>query len=403
MAPGTGQGLWYLDRCYGCPLSDAESSDEEESSAHILPAFMHEYEGITAEYIYTGEVFTIAHGGFNTNAGTRYRGNLDLVLTGDTEAMDLWQGGRIFMYGNAYHGQTLTNNFVGDTQFYSNIDSSPRAANEFLLMEFWYEHAFADGDIIVKVGKQDANADFAYAELGGDFVNSSFGFAPSIPMPTWPNVGLGAAVFLNLTDELHFKTGIYDGATSVGPPIGGRSGFRTLGDSGAMSLAEFSFTPQFGKDRDLPGTYKLGAWYHSADFDNLETGFGTLSGAWGYWAGADQMLWKEPGSDDEPQGLGVFMQYGWAPADRSAVNDYYGAGFTYRGAIKSRDTDIVGLGIASVGFSAAETRREDAIELFYKTQITPCVTVQPDVVYIAGPSGVGHDALLIGLRSEIVF
>ena len=95
MAPGS-DGLWYLDRCYGCPLKSetSEGCGDEEVTNHILPAFLHEYEGITAEYIYTGEVFTLAHGGFNKNAATRYRGNLDLVLTGDSEAMGLWQGGR---------------------------------------------------------------------------------------------------------------------------------------------------------------------------------------------------------------------------------------------------------------------------------------------------------------------
>jgi len=120
VAPGS-QGLWHLDGCYGCGPDHSSTGDEAVPFDHILPEFLHEYRGISAEYIYTSEVFSIAHGGFNTNRGTRYRGNLDLVLTGDTEAMELWKGGRFFVYGNAYHGQTLTENFVGDAQAYSNI------------------------------------------------------------------------------------------------------------------------------------------------------------------------------------------------------------------------------------------------------------------------------------------
>ncbi len=402
VAPGA-TGLWSLDGCYGCPAESAEGGAAEEPFDHILPDFLHEYEGISAEYIYTSEVFTVAHGGTTSSNATRYRGNLDLVLTGDTEAMDLWEGGRFFVYGNSYHGQALTGNFVGDAQFYSNIDSTPRSPNEFLLMEYWYEHAFADGDIIVKVGKQDSNADFAYVDLGGDFMNSSFGFSPTIPLPTWPNPGLGLAAFLNLTDVLQYKVGFYDGSPSLGAFTGGRSGFDSLGENGAITLNELTFMPQLGTAGDLPGTYRAGAWYHTHSFDNLETGVGTVNGNHGFWTSADQMIWKEPGSDEEPQGLGMFLQYGWSPPDRNAVTSYFGTGLTYRGLISNRDYDLLGLGLASAGFSAAGTTREDAVELFYKAQINDWATIQPDVVYIASPSGTGSDALLVGIRTEVVF
>ena len=85
------------------------------------------------------------------------------------------------------------------------------------------------------------------------------------------------------------------------------------------------------------------------------------------------------------------------------MESYYGAGLTYRGAIKSRDTDLVGVGIASAGFSATGAGRKEAVEIFYKTQITEWITVQPDMMYIANPSGINNDAFVVGLRSEIVF
>jgi porin len=114
-------------------------------------------------------------GGLNTNGATRYRGNLDLVVNVDTEAMDMWKGGRFFLYGEQFHGNSLTSRDVGDAQFFSNIDSTPLPENAFQMMEYWYEHSLADGDILIKIGKQDANADFAYTDLGSDFINSSFG------------------------------------------------------------------------------------------------------------------------------------------------------------------------------------------------------------------------------------
>lgn len=398
VVPGT-PGMWHLDGGYGCPLLADEG---EEGAAHLFPAEWHQYEAITGEFIYTGEVFSLASGGFNKNNGTRYRGNLDVVLTADTEAMDLWKGGRLFLYGTSFHGQTLTPTHVGDSQLYSNIDSAPRSDNEVQMTEYWYEHAFAEGDIIVKVGKQDANADFAFVDLGGDFIHSSFGLVPTVVLPTWPNPSLGVSTFVTLTDVLQYKVGVYDGAPSYSYPTGGQWGFHSLGEFGAMTLQELAWTPQFGADGDLPGTYKIGNWYHTHEFDNLETGVGTVSYNYGFWASADQMLWKEPGSDEEPQGLGAFFQYGWSPADRNALNDYYGSGLTYRGLIPNRDTDVTGVGVASAGFSAADTHRETAVEIFYKTQIKPWWTVQPDMMYIADPGGVNPDAFLVGIRTEIV-
>lgn len=399
VAPGQ-EGMWHLDGCYGCPLS--AEADEAETS-HLLPVWLHGYEGISAEYIYTADVATLAHGGFNTNNGTQYRGNLDLVLTADTEALDLWEGGRFFVYGSTYHGRSLTTNHVGDLQLYNNIDSSPRSENEFLLMEFWYEHAVADGDLIFKIGKQDANADFAYTDLGGDFINSSFGFSPTILMVTWPNTSMGATALMNLTDIVQYKAAVFDGAPSLGTLTGGLSGFTTLGDQGALTLHEISLTPQFGANGDLPGTYKVGAWYHTHSFANLATGVGTIRGNYGFWTSADQMVWKETSSEEEPQGLGLFAQYGWSPSDRNVVDNYFGVGAAYRGLIPQRDLDLTGVGLATAWQSTPGTTSERALEIFYKTQITNWATIQPDFTYIANPGGAGRDATIIALRTEIVF
>lgn len=401
-SPGT-DGMWFLDGCYGCQSDPETSASGEESRLHLLPEFLHEYEGINAEYIYTAEVFSLAHGGMNSKGATKYRGNLDIVLTADTEAMALWEGGKFFAYGNSYHGESLTTDYVGDAQFFSNIDSTPRSANEFLLMEYWYEHSFADGDIIVKVGKQDANADFAFVDLGGDFVNSSFGFSPTIPLTTWPNTGMGAATFINLTDLIHYKGGVYDGTTSYGLPTGGLSGFSTLGDKGAITLHELSLTPQFGANGDLPGTYRVGGWYHTNKFDDLANPGETVQGNHGFWLSGDQLIWTETSSEAEPQGLGMFLQFGWSPSDRNSVDRYNGGGLTYRGIVPRRDVDLLGVGIASARFSDPNTSRETDIELFYKVQVTDWATVQPDMVYISNPSGTGRDAFLVGLRTEIVF
>ena len=71
--------------------------------------------------------------------------------------------------------------------------------------------------------------------------------------------------------------------------------------------------------------------------------------------------------------------------------------------MQQKDIDLVGVRLASAHFSAAGTNREEAVEVFYKTQITDWFTIQPDMVHNANPSGINNDAFIVGLRSEIVF
>ena len=47
------------------------------------------------------------------------------------------------------------------------------------------------------------------------------------------------------------------------------------------------------------------------------------------------------------------------------------------------------------------TNQETVFELFYKAEITPRIRIQPDLQYIATPSGIHRDALAVGVRFEV--
>ncbi len=393
-------------RDLGAPgqVSEAESEDAEAEIPPGLTNFLpHKWKGITAEYIYTGEVFSNARGGISTRQATSYRGNFDLVLTMDTAAMGMWEGGRFFLYSQNTHGRPLSTDFVGDWQYFSNIDSSPRPYLT-QVSEYWYQHNFCDDQLWFKLGKQDANANFAYVDLGGDFINSSFGMVPTVPLPTFPNPGLGLAVFAQLNDNIQIAGGVYDGA-----PQGGQWGFNTLGTNGYLALVQAEIKTQWGVDQQLPNTVRLGAWQHSGEWEEIAAvDPRTFSQNYGVWASVDQLIWKESGEAGDEQGLGIFGQFGWSPGNRNQVNEYYGAGLLYRGVVDGRDQDLIGLGVANAMFSSQQRAVggetfETAIELFYKYYVNDYMTVQPDVQYIANPSGIHRDALVPGMRFEVVF
>lgn len=386
----------------GDAAGDGAAEDEDAAPPGLTNFLPHEAGGITAEYIYTGEVFSNTRGGISTRGATSYRGNLDLVLNFDTAAMGWWEGGRLFLYGQNDHGRPLSESYVGDWQYFSNIDSSPRP-DLTQISECWYQHNFLDNQLWFKIGKQDANANFAYVDLGGDFINSSFGLIPTVPLPTFPNQGLGLASFAQFNEQVQLAGGIYDGA-----PEGGQWGFNTLGANGYFAIMQLEIKSQWGRDEQLPQTIRVGAWQHSGHWAEitLDPDPRLFNQNYGVYASIDQMVWKE--DDQDEQGLGVFGQFGWAPGNRNPVQEYYGAGITYRGWFNCRDKDLMGIGMANVHFGAqteeVEGRTfETAIEYFYKYYVNDYMTLQPDMQYIVNPGGLYRDALVAGMRFEVVF
>lgn len=407
---------------------EEENESDEETAPGLFLRLPHEVRdgGITAEYIYTGESYTLANGGMSQRQVTNYRGNLDFVLTLDSEKLGWWEGGRVFVYTNNVHGRPLSAQEVGDFQFFSNIDSTIRhdpATGEFerprftAVGEYWLEQNLLDNTIRLKVGKQDANADFAFTDLGGDFVHSSFGLPPTIPLPTWPSQALGVASFWKLTEDLTFASGVYDGTLSSGPQ-GARWGFDTLGKNGAISLFQLELLTQSGPQKQHPGTWRVGAWHHSDNSVWTEFSTGpaarTFAQNYGFWASVDRMLWKESYADDDQQGLSAFFQCSFAPQDRNAIRESYLAGVVYRGLVTGRDDDLFGAGLANVLFGSAFRdftladsgdvigTHETAIEVFYKILFSQYFTLQPDLQFIASPSGQFQDALLPGFRFELI-
>ncbi len=389
---------------------------EEEEDPGLLGSALHGQNGLTVEYIYTGEVRSNMRGGISTRNATRYRGNFDLVMTGDLDEMGFFPGGTIFLYGQNGHGVGITEQFVGDFQVLSNID-----ARDYVEMyEYWWERSLLDGLLTIRLGKQDCNADFAVVDLGGDFTQSSFGFQPNIPMPTFPDPSAAVVVFFDVTESLNFKAGVRDGA-----PDGRNWGFS--GQGVTFSIYELKLKYELA-DGDLPGDFQVGMWYHSDQFDDVtpdaggnslrlhdfrrrlrrprKPGLGILAagdvyeGNHGVYMGLDQLIYKE----EDEQGLGMFLQFGWAPQDRNEANQYYGAGLVYKGLVDGRDEDVVGLGVAHVIFSdfLPDQTDETAIELFYKAPLSPHTTIQPDFQFIANPSGQFRDAFVVGLRFEVV-
>jgi porin len=425
-----------------------EKEKEPELPPGLLGYFLHGNDRLKAEYIYTGEMFTNMRGGRNTNDAAAYRGLFDLALTADLEKMGLSPGGKFFMLSENAHGMGLTEGDVGDFQWLSNIDGRQFTQ----VTEYWWERKLGDDFFLLRLGKQDCNTEFGVLDLAGDFIQSSLTLHPTIPMPTWPESSMGAVALFQVTDWLAFKSGIWDGL-----PDGGNWGFSGSG----VTFSIFELEAEYSLcDKQLPGDCHVGMWYHSDQFDDITPlakvdgllafrtrqalrsrqglplgGPGdTYAGNHGIYLGVEQLLFAEPEAskdegdeakedeadkkeDDEPpqeeeeetedgktpQGLGTFLQYSWAPEDRNVAHQYFGSGVVYKGLLRGRDDDVAGLGVAHLIFSdrLPDRTSETAVELFYKIQLSPWTVLQPDLQYIARPSGKERDAFAFGLRFEL--
>lgn len=296
-----------------------------------------------------------------------YRGNLDLMLTLDTAKAGLWKGGTVFAYGQNAHGDGISDElgFVMPVSFYEAGDFTQ-------VSEFWLRQDLPAG-IAVRLGKQDANRDFAGPRFGHNFLNSSFGVLPTTPMPSFPAPALGAALFVPVASWLEIRSGVYDGAPRVESFAGGAF------EKGAGVFATSALAAEFGADGPRDLVCQLGGWHHT-DLD--------VSGA---FALADLLVHLDPHPDGSPRSLQFFARTQWevdAPPTDAEV--YAGGGVTAHGLLADEHT--VGLG---AGYVSLAGRDQGFVELFTKWRPFEWFSIEPDVqVYF-----VGADAhVLTGLR-----
>lgn len=377
----------------GTLASLSQGHAEEENAKQAWPRLKSRWsdKGFDFGVAYTSEYLYNTTGGLKT--GGDYRADLSITLELDTGKVGWWENGQFFAHIQGQHGNGITEDKVGDFQVLSNID----ADDFFQLSQFWYTHTFSNAWL--KVGKQDSNDDFAYVEYGLEFINSSPGFSPTIPLVTYPDQDWGLALGVHWADRFETRFGVFQG-----DPDGGRSVGRTFGNlRGPMVLAQQGMTYAL---HGHEGEIRLGAWWSGANNKRID-GAGTEPDAAGFYATWDQSVYKEnPQDTDDGQGVGVFAQLGFSDADVIEAESYVGIGVQATGLPQGRDHDVLGVGIFQAQLSRdlqMPHRRETAIELFYKVQVLPQWSLKPDIQFIVNPGGNGDDAFVVGLRSELTF
>lgn len=353
----------------------------------------------------------------------------------DLDKLISWHDAKLFVSGFDIQGYGPSTSLVGNLQLISNIEATP----DVKLYDLWFEQELFERALSIRLGQEGANDEMMLTKYSALFLNSSFGF-PGLPAADLPSGGPNypmAAPFVRIryTNNNISLTGALftdDPAPSgTGDPQlrdAGGTAFR-LNDHG-LSFAELAYD---GEVAGLPGTYKLGAWYSSAKLLPTElatVGDETLHGGTGgaaVYGIIDQLLWQGPGAKDN--GVGAFLMVMVTPTGVCFSDLYVEAGLNWKGPIRGRNNDSLGLGVAHLNVDPAYQRfaadaldaagetpnvksSETVIEATYLYEVAPWWILQPDLQLVINPrAGLPNpvdnrslaNALAAGLRMTVRF
>jgi porin len=354
-----------------------------------------------------GGVFTHRHAG-------RYSGRYDFEVEGDLERLARVQGGSFYILAEGGWSGGIENVAIAN---HFNPNGVALGTHSVRVQEFWYQQSLLDDRVSIRIGKIDLTGTFECHTCPGSFdgntfandettqfLNAALVNNPTIP---FPERGLGAVVFVRLTDSWYASAGVGDAKAREG-----QTGFNTAFEDPheTLSLYETGYVAHLpSANGPLHGAYRVGMWYDTVTKDRFD-GEGVRRGDTGLYVSMDQVFLKETNDPNDEQGLGAFARFGFADAAVNPVKFFWSAGGQYRGLLPGRDADVLALGVAQgrlsdapgAGFTA---RSETAIETYYSVEVTPWLHVGPSIQYIFSPGGLreARDALVVGIRIRAAF
>jgi porin len=437
--------VWFavalLAYAVSAPARAADGLDQRAlSSPGVAPSALDDIDnaraalakkGIQFQLIYFGELLGNPTGG--VRQGAIYDGRLGFLVDADLEKLLGWNAATFHASVHQIQGPGLSANNLDNLLVASGIEALPATR----LFNLWIEQKLIDGKVSIRAGQLSTQVaptqEFFVSQYGNLFVNATFGWpaiaAINLPSggPSYPLATPGIRLKISPNDQLSILAAVFNG-DPAGPGEGDPQRRNPTGTSFRVNdpplvIGEIDFAyNQRPAGGGLPGTVKLGGWYHFGQFADQRFGVEGLSladprssgmqaqrrGNLGIYAIADQLVWRVPGTTD--QGLGIFARASVSPSDRNLISAYFDGGATYKGLFAGRGNDTLGVGFAfanissaargldrdAVSFSGIERPVRDyeaAVEITYQAQVTPTWMLQPVFQYIIHPGGHIRDPL----------
>lgn len=378
------------------------------------------------------------------SAGNGDTGVLQFGIDADMKKLAGIEGGTfhtswLWLYGHDINGN-VANAFSA-----SSIAADPA----FRCYELWYQQAFFNTLFSLRGGLLAIDTDFILSDTAALFVNSSFGLANlgtfnlANSGPQYPMAAPGIRLEINPTDWLTFHSVFAQAnpSTQQANPHNFNWNFGSSG--GLLSINEAKAAWKSLLKTELPGSAKAGFWIQNGSSPMLPEEFSfaaptNLQYSTGFYGIIDQALYRVPNegknpkpssdstspddsvvpepSEDTPLGINAFARAGFCPQPDNPMSLFADAGLVYTGLIPGRKADRIGLAFAygqvSSGYRSLAAQQdipgasfEAVSELTYSIQLTPSVTLQPDLQYVLHPGGTQQygNALVAGFRATVTF
>jgi porin len=290
------------------------------------------------------------------------------------------------------------------------------------LDSWWLQQALFHDKVFVKVG-QFAGLDFyGDQQYGASYIIEPLDYALGNLFSTTyesfnPAATPAAEIRFVPTPNVYVKSAIFSGNRNPYAQDSTGFDFKIADTPVFVYEAGFLVDPPNAKGsavaKTYPGSYEVGAAYNAGKFlDSITNRY--TPGNYLIYIMANQAVYRPtPGSN---RGLDLDFGFDWSPSDVNRQNSQLTAGFRYNGLIPHRDHDGLAFGVVynkiSDQFSFAGTLlgmpalgSEEAIELNYAIQVSPCVLLQPVFQYYVNVGGNSHipNAAVFGFRTKVTF
>lgn len=340
--------------------------------------------------------------------GIRHDGYAEFGVDADLARAAGWRGAQLHAQWISYHGGKPSPELVG--QFPADNLSGSEAEDESIrFYTIYLEQRLFDDVLRIKAGQLAADDDFMQSQVGAEFQNGMFGDMTSLGiglrLPIYPLAAPGLYVEVRPAAPFFVRTAVYTGDS--GDDETSNFGF----DWGFDHEAGAAFAGEVGGSLDFAGRRgallvgALGSTGRVKELSNRKRGTASV------YAIAEQEIFAErPGVPT----LSAYVRFGYSVRESLATQRWRIDGGLVRYGVLGRREDRVGVafGYTRFGRTFVDVARESGenaarsqalVELTYRAQLAPWLSLQPDLQYIFDPFFNRNDAFAVGLQAVVDF
>lgn len=375
-------------------------------------------------------------GGYNDSNTFENAAQLSLGATFDLDKIAGWKDTTASLVVTKRDGNALTLERIKDPRSsqLGNAQEIYGRGKIWRLSQAWIKKGFADNTVQVKVGRMGMSEDFNSSQCefqnlllcGGQLGKSIGSIWYNSPVGVW-----SANVKYQFAPEWTLGVGVYEVNPDNIKTESNSDGFNLDMNNvkGATIPVELAWKPKLAAFNGLPGEYKVGALYSTAEANDIKTAGKVHDGKQSFWINAQQQL-SHAGQDPK---RGLYVSFNGVVNDKATtfVQSTQQLALWYKGPFDTRPNDSIGFGIANYVVNDRAKDKQIAtnesrgyysydpiasnyipiqddelnVELNYTYQWSPAVMLRPNIQYIHQPAGVKEvdDAWVAGLSVKVNF